>query len=492
MNRVSLNDSCVKTSIFYINDFHGKTINMERAVTASDDFNSRNKNNNTDSLKLSSGDIMVGEDIKTNQLAILFQNIIGITSTALGNHEFDIREKISGLIPLISYNLLSCNTKFTDKHPLGSVVATSKIEEHNGHKYGIIGTTPPDLYQRTKGGITHTEVKVYDENDTIKAIQQEVNKLQKQGIDKIILLSHLGNSLEKRVAKETQGIDVILGGHTHELILDVKEGENLFYSKTGEPVIITQAGRDGKNFGILNLEFDPKGIIKKVQNNIGYTKDFNRNPVVKYIFDKIMSENEVWGKINSAPPALKNDLIDINPHACFVADCMKKELNADVAIQFSANMRGYFEQGDLDTRQLSDILPFKNKLMKVKYTEKELVDAIKFSSKSSLNSASNKPGLLHTSGLNYTINKHGELISMNFIDKDGKTIPIDINRPREDKYYETIVDNYIGNGNDNFTMLNHPERVITTYPFDAVKCIEDFVSKCQNVDIKNDGRITIE
>ena len=90
------------------------------------------------------------------------------------------------------------------------------------------------------------------------------------------------------------------------------------------------------------------------------------------------------------------------------------------------------------------------------------------------------------------LNKHGELISMDFIDKTGKTIPIDVNHPREDKYYETIVDNYIGNGNDNLTMLNHPERVITKYPFDAIQCVEDFVSKHKKVDIKNDGRISIE
>ena len=34
----------VKTSIFYINDFHGKSINMERTVTAANAFDARNKN----------------------------------------------------------------------------------------------------------------------------------------------------------------------------------------------------------------------------------------------------------------------------------------------------------------------------------------------------------------------------------------------------------------------------------------------------------------
>ena len=68
---------------------------------------------------------------------------------------------------------------------------------------------------------------------------------------------------DKIIAQNTSGIDVILGGHSHELIKGVKEGENLFYGLDGKPVVITQAGKDGKTFGVLNLEFDKDGNIKK-------------------------------------------------------------------------------------------------------------------------------------------------------------------------------------------------------------------------------------
>ena len=61
-----INSGSVNTSIFYINDFHGKSINMERAYSAAKSFDIANSENgnNTDALKLSSGDIMLGEDIK--------------------------------------------------------------------------------------------------------------------------------------------------------------------------------------------------------------------------------------------------------------------------------------------------------------------------------------------------------------------------------------------------------------------------------------------
>lgn len=487
-----ISQSNTKTSIFYINDYHGKSLNMERTVTASNAFDSRNKNNpDVDTLKLSSGDIMIGEDYKTNELAVLFQNYIGIKDSAIGNHEYDMQDKIRTILPLTKYKLLASNVHIAPNSAWHNTVKPATVETINGNKYGIIGTTPIDLYKRSKEGVLQKEVKVDKVKETIQDIQNEADKLQKQGINKIILLSHLGYTLDKIVANQTQGIDVILGGHSHDLLFDVKEGENLFYSKTGEPVVITQAGRDGKNFGILNLEFSPNGVIKKVQNNIGYTKDFNRNASVKYIFNKIFGTKETYGYINSAPAPLTHDLIEPNPHAYFIADCIKKDLNAEIVILPSSNMRGYFEKGKVDTRILADILPFKNKLYEVNYSEKELVDAIKKASKSFINIA-NKPGIFYASGLKYTVSKKGNLKSISFIDKNGKETPINIDNPRENKYYKTIINDYCAQGNDGFKMLNQPDRIVKKYDFDGTKCVEDILQQSKTpVDIKDDGRIQV-
>ncbi len=482
----------VKTSIFYINDYHGKSINMERTVTASNEFDARMKNQkDVDTLKLSSGDIMIGEDFKTNELAVKFQKIIGITSSAVGNHEYDMQEKISSVLPLFGYNLLAANVQINPSNPWSHKIKASVVEERNGNKYGIIGTSPVDLYKRVKVGIIQQDIKVSKVKETINDIQQEADKLKAQGINKIILLSHLGNTLDKIVANQTDGIDVILGGHSHDLIFDVKEGENLFYSKSGEPVIITQAGRDGKNFGILNLEFDQNGIIKKVQNNIGTTREFKRNAPVKYIFDKIFGARETYGYIKSAPAPLSHDLIEPNAHAYYITDCIRKDLDCDIAILPSPNIRGYFEAGKVDTRILGDILPFQNKLYKMKYSEKDLVEGFKLASKSFTNTA-NKPGIFYPSGLKYTVATNGSLKSMTFIDKSGKETPIDIKNPRADKYYTVVLNDYCAQGNDGFTVLNQPYNILEKYPFDATKCVKEVLLKTKEpVEISDDGRIQI-
>jgi len=465
---------------------------MERTVSASNAFDAKYKYRpDVDTFKLSSGDIMIGEDFKTNQLAVMFQKMIGIRASAVGNHEYDMQDKVGSILPLIPYSLLASNVKINPRNSWNSVIKSSTIIEKNGHKYGIIGTSPIDLFKRSKEGVIQRDIEVSNPKETLADIQKEVNKLHKQGINKIILLSHLGYTLDKIVASQTQGIDVILGGHSHDLLFDVLDGKNLVYSKNAEPVVITQAGRDGKNFGVLNLEFDDNGIIKKVQNNVGYTRSFRRYMPAKYIFDKIFGARETYGYVKSAPPPLTKDLIEPNAHAYFITDCIRKDLDCDIAILPSPNIRGYFEPGKVDTRILTDILPFKNKLYKMSYSEKDIVDAFKLAAKSFTNIA-NKPGIFYTSGLKYTVTDSGRIKSMTFIDKNGQQIPIDINNPRTDKYYTTILNDYCAQGNDGFKNLNQPERIMEKYPFDATKCVIEILKKSKDpVEMYDDGRIQI-
>lgn len=488
----AVNSGSVNTSIFYINDFHGKSINMERAYCASNAFEVKAKETpSVDTLKLSSGDIMLGEDIAINKAAILFQNFIKINASAIGNHEHDIQANADKVLQYVKFHLLSNNVKINPRSPWSKVVKSSVIEEVNGHKYGIIGTTPVDLFTRVKQGVLQRDLTVDTPQETLNDIQTEIDNLKSQGINKIILLSHLGNSADKFIANQTSGLDVILGGHSHDLIFDVKEGQNLFYNKDGEPVIITQAGKDGKNFGILNLEFDKNGVIKKVQNNIGYTKDFHRNMAVKYIFDKLFVNNKVFGTIKSAPPEPDKYITAANPHGYYIADCMRKDLDADISLIQSANMRGYFEEGKVDERILNDILPFKNELYKVNYSEKDIVDALKHSAKS-FNDPAGKPGIFYTSGIRYTVSDKGVLLGANFVDKNGNQTPININNPRTDKFYSTIINDYCYQGNDGFKMLNRPQQLVKKYGIDASICVQHELLKEKNpVELKDDGRIVI-
>ena len=131
----------------------------------------------------------------------------------MGNHEVDS-------INTLEDNLCNTNTKFVvsnmkksgntpfDKYIDEGKIVSSTIAEKNGHKYGLIGAAPFKLNQSKNLHEANLDVEQYEK--TKENIQLEVKKLQEQGVDKIIMLSHIGYAIDLQLAKEVNGIDVIV------------------------------------------------------------------------------------------------------------------------------------------------------------------------------------------------------------------------------------------------------------------------------------------
>ncbi len=494
-SNVKVQNNKAKTSIFYINDIHGQVPKMQRLVSASHHAGLNATNNGSDILKVCAGDTFIGTDEKRNLAAARFLDTAGIHAHALGNHEFDITASICGnLLKNSNVKTLGMNLNFPNNNtPLAkNVLRSTVIYGTSGEKYGLIGVQPSDLASRIKKKEILEGITTDDKEQTIIELQEEVNKLKQQGINKIILLSHEGYSVEKEIAQRVSGIDVIIGGHSHDLIEGVTEGENLVYSPTGEPVIITQAGRDGNHYGILNLEFNDKGQVTYVQNNVMDTNLHNPNMVMTKIVDSILGSSPEIGVLNHVDPIPKNNLLEENPWADFVADALRKNLDADIVLINSANFRGSVDHGVVTERDITSIFPFNNKLFKVKLNEEDLVDAIKQCGKS-LTAKNSKPGIMQVSGLTYSLDAQGNLTSLYYIDKQGNKKQIDINHPDEDKIYTAVYDEFLVGGGDDLEMLERDDdEIIERFSFDKDKVTIDYIkSLSQPFDVRKDGRIQI-
>ena len=51
-------------------------------------------------------------------------------------------------------------------------------------------------------------------NDEIESIRTEVNALKQQGVNKIIAVGHAGYTKDKEIARNVDGVDIVVGGHT--------------------------------------------------------------------------------------------------------------------------------------------------------------------------------------------------------------------------------------------------------------------------------------
>lgn len=499
------NPKLTHTSWFYVNDVHGKMTNMERIYNMTKEFDATpaakiapafwNKNTgDVSKFKVASGDIILGANYIHNQVANKFLDWSGFIASALGNHELDVVEpgNLAKLLSDSKYKMLAANVDIKEGSPLVGKIQKSMVVEKDGEKYGLIGIAPEDMLERVKMNNTLKDFSVKNDDETIKIVQDEVNKLQTQGINKIIVLSHEGTKKDQRLAQETSGIDLIFGAHTHDLIEGLQEGVNLFTSKSGEPVILTQAGKDGENVGILNVDFDENGVVKKAQNNVIKTKNYNRPLFVKDSVEDIIGKPEIIGKVKAAVAPPEQRLIENNPHGNLIADAMRNELGTDIAILNAGNIRGNFSEGTVDSRLISDITPFEDKMWIIGLSEKQIVDAINVGLKS-LTKSSNKPGILLVSGLKYKANKQGELLDLEFIDKNNQVHKIDVKNPDPNKKYTVAADDFFATGGDGYLESNkNPDFVLQKFDMDKNKLACDYIKKMdQPMEIKDDHRIEI-
>ncbi|MGL1956346.1 MAG: 5'-nucleotidase C-terminal domain-containing protein [Colwellia sp.] len=203
-------------------------------------------------------------------------NYLDIDAYQLGNHEFDEGEqRLAELIDMANFAIISGNVHPTSASPLyGSDISPYVIKEIDGEKVAILGVLK---VEKTVESSLVTDAVEFD--DEITSVQTHVTDLTAQGINKIILLSHVGYDFDQIIAAQVTGIDVIVGGDTHNALDSTGELSQLGVNVTGEyptiinnpnnePVYIVQAWEYAKGLGRLNIAFDADGKVTQINGNL--------------------------------------------------------------------------------------------------------------------------------------------------------------------------------------------------------------------------------
>lgn len=488
-------DGTTKLKVGYVNDLHGQYKKLEKIADGLSDCD----------IRLSGGDNMIGDDRneKINKCVLKYMDNEDFESSALGNHDTDMSEqqfkeltdgtKMKYLAANFKQDSTSKLNKKTEKSAyIHDKLVDSYIGDYKGVKYGVVGVAPVDMKTRMSHPEEYTDFTIDNMEDTLKDIQTEVDELKSKDIKHIFLLSHVGHLADRAIAENTSGIDVIIGGHSHTYVNGIKPGENLFLSKDKEPVLITNAEKDGNYYGKADLIFDKNGVLIKASNNLYDTSKRRKNLIYKEVFDKIMGEPEVLGRINSVLPCPKQRLTEENPHANFVADAIRNELNVDIGLLNAGNIRNSFEPGQIDTSDTKSISPFENGMIITTINEKDLVDGLKLGAKS-VTDPNGKPGLYYASGITYSVKKStGEILDMKYTAKDGSERKIDVNNPDPNKIYRIAGDDYVLSGKDGMDPFNQMDHVEEILGFDKDKLVADYIKHHDGpIDINTVGRINV-
>ncbi len=224
---------------------------------------------------------------------IAIMNAIGFDASALGNHEFDLgTASVAEIIgadgdypgtsfPYLSANLdVSTDENLTDfvvedgQAPQPNSIARSVVIDVNGESVGVVGATTPLLSSISSPGDVTVLPEDPEDWDALAAeIQPAIDELINQGVNKIILTSHLQQiALEQALAEKLEGVDIIIAGGSDTILAnendrlrpgDETEGSYpiLAESASGEPVAIVSTDGNYNYVGRLVAEFDENGIL---------------------------------------------------------------------------------------------------------------------------------------------------------------------------------------------------------------------------------------
>ncbi len=181
-------------------------------------------------------------------------SMVGYDAATIGNHDFDAGlDGLAKQMPLANFPMLSANYDFRDTVMEGKT-KPFQIFERNGIKVGVFGVgieleglVPQKLY-----GETRYSEPIKRANEIAKMLKKE------HGCDFVVCLSHLGYKYDTPkvsdvvLAKNSENIDLILGGHTHTFFQEPVVMKN----KKRQPVMINQVGWAGIVLGRIDVVFD--------------------------------------------------------------------------------------------------------------------------------------------------------------------------------------------------------------------------------------------
>ena len=214
---------------------------------------------------------------------------------ALGNHDFDFGPEVTarfieGFDPTVTF--LSANADFSNEPVLQALVdsgalAASTVIETNGQQVGVIGAVTPLL-----PNISSPRNVVI--SDVLAAVTAEAESLAAQGVNKIILVSHLqGVSEEIALVADLAGVDVVIAGGGDDLLRN--EGDTcmpdddpagpyplLVEDSTGSDVPVITAPGGYRCIGALTAVFDGDGnIVSHTGRSVGVSFDVTPDPAVQ-------------------------------------------------------------------------------------------------------------------------------------------------------------------------------------------------------------------
>ena len=509
---IAAHDKVYEITILHTNDFHarfrpiskydnncsaknnakGKCFGgTARLITAIEDARSRHSN----TILLDGGDQFQGTlfyNLYKGQVAAEMMNKLGYDGMAVGNHEFDDGpETLRAFMDSVTFPVLMANANVHMEPELKGKLQKSTTLYRNNQKIGLIGINTEKTAELSSPG----DNVIF--TDAVAAVQAEVDFLTEAGVNKIILMSHSSYAIDKMIAANTTGVDVIVGGHDNAYLSNVSDRAKGPYPTVVNGTQIVQAYAYGKFLGELSVLFDEAGnVIYATGEPITIDGSVNENSQIVARLDELEEpinalKETIVGTVSSP---LTGDRAVCRIQECdmgnMIADAMRGAVidkGYTIALQNSGGIRASLDAGEVTLGEIMTILPFQNTLSTFKVTGQQLLTAMENGVSQVEDNAGRFP---QVSGMRYTFDlakpaNEGRVTSIE-IDEDGSWKPLDLN-----KTYGMVSNNFIRGGGDGYKVFRSASEIYDFGP-DLADVVANYIKANPGYSGYTDNRITQE
>ncbi|MGM0805609.1 MAG: bifunctional metallophosphatase/5'-nucleotidase [Bacillota bacterium] len=508
-------------SLMHTNDTHAHLDNVAQRITAIKEVRAEKPN----ALLLDAGDVFSGTlyfNEFRGQADLEFMNLAGYDLMTFGNHEFDLgssedgHKALADFVKGADFPFVSTNVNFSKddnmkslfknqiKHsPKDSTIYPTVVKWVGKERVGFIGLTTAET-----ADISSPEAVTFKNYKT--EARKAVKALERRGVNKIVAITHLGyddnveydNDLE--LAKYVDGLDVIVGGHSHTKLVEPVVVSTDEHGKTKDKTVIVQASQYGDFLGTLDVEFDRKGKVVNHAGKLIEVKTKTADPEAAKLLEKYSSKiaelkNTPTGGVTEKEltnprsegdgPSVRSTETELGN---LITDGMldkAREFNPNVSMAFQngGGIRAPIDAGPITYGDVLTVLPFGNTLATMKLSGAEIKAALEHSVKSA---PKEHGGFLHVSGMKFSYDSTkaagSRVVKMEVKNADGTYTAIDLA-----KEYVIATNAFTAKGGDAFSMFEkaYNEGRVTDLGASDWENLRDYVAKLKTVAPTVEGRI---
>ena len=441
-----------------------------------------------DVLLLDAGDQFQGSLFFTEyggELAAEFMNQLEYDAMAVGNHEFDNGpEGLAEFLDLAEFPVLSANIDVSQNNLLADRVDDSAVLEVGDQQIGVISVLAEDTPETSSPGDT----VIF--SPAVEAAQAEIDRLTEEGVNKIVLLTHVGITADKRLAEELTGVDLIIGGHSHTLLGDMEGAEGPYPTVVNDVPIFT-AYAYGKYLGEIDVTFDDDGNVTEISGqprllDASVAEDEEAKARIEEVAQPLEELRQEVVAESTGP-------IEGSREVCRAQECEMGNLVADamldrvadqgvqVAIANGGGLRASIDEGEVTMGEVLTVLPFQNTLSTFEVTGQTLIDALE-NGASQMEEGAGR--FAQVAGMSYTVDPSAEVGSrISEVMVGGE--PID-----PEATYGAVSNNYVRNGGDGYAMFVDAENAYDFGP-DLADVTAEYLAENTPYEPYTDGRITV-